>query len=193
MLSASDLGKRFGQEWVFRRLEFDIAVGETLIVTGANGSGKSTLLRILAGLMRPTTGRLVPPPGDPRKSIGYSSTDLHLYPHLSPAEHLMLAGRLRGVEPRTAELLHSVGLSNVSGKRSRELSTGMRARLRLALAIQARPSVLLLDEPSIALDDLGRSALEGLICSHLERGCLAIATNHADDRRWGTLELKLGG
>jgi heme exporter protein A len=193
VLRVDGVGKRYGRRWVFRGLSFELARGERLAILGANGSGKSTLLRTLSGLLMPSEGTVTLPPGDPRLVVGYSALEQSLYPSLSVAEHLEFAGKLRGCEPRTDELLDLVGLPGARSLPAAQLSTGMKARLKLALAIQPRPLLLLLDEPGASLDEKGREVISRAADEQAARGCLVFATNEPAERRLATLELRLEG
>ena len=192
MIVVENLGKRFGAQWVFRHLEFDLSLGDCLLVLGSNGSGKSTLLRVLAGLEQQTEGnrRLRTATNDDRLAIGYSSPEMRLYPNLSSAEHLILAANLRGL-PNPKNLLDQVGLSKSSDKLTSELSTGMRARLRLALALQSSPPILLLDEPGLGLDEYGSQLVEDIAIEQSRKGVLILATNDNSERRFGNLEIRM--
>jgi heme exporter protein A len=103
-----------------------------------------------------------------------------------------MAGTLRGVPDRAEELIDLVGLTSAADAFAGKFSTGMRARLKLALAIQARPLVLLLDEPSAALDRKGEELVERVISEQLERGALIMATNDPKDLRYASHEIVLG-
>lgn len=192
MLGVEGLGVRFGPRWIFRGVEFQLGHGESLAVLGPNGSGKSTLLKVVAGLLRPTEGRTDPTGEDARLKIGLAALDLAVYPHLSPREHLCLSADLRGCPDRTDELLARVGLADAADRPSARLSTGMRSRLKLAMAIQHRPPILLLDEPGASLDESGRALLAEIVAEQLERGCLVLATNDPAERRFATHELRVG-
>jgi ABC-type multidrug transport system ATPase subunit len=187
LIAANGLGRRFGANWVFRNIELEVARGEVLCVVGSNGSGKSTLLRILAGLLSPSVGSVARP-----ALLGYSALDLALWPQLSAREHLALAARLRGVDGRVEQLLERVGLEENGDKPVAQFSTGMRARLKFALATQHDPDVLLLDEPSASLDQNGRDLVVRTVEAQQERGCVVLATNDPADRRLATHELELG-
>ncbi len=166
--------------------------GQALVVLGRNGAGKSTLLRTLAGLALPTEGSLEYPEGDLRHLIGMSSLEGALYPHLSAREHLEFVARARGCEPRTDELLDEVGLAHAGEMPTNRFSTGMKARLRLAIAVQHRPPILLLDEPGAGLDAAGRGLTEAICARQRTCGVLVIATNDPGERRFATHELDLG-
>lgn len=192
LLRCEDVGRRFGSRWVLAGVSLALAPGDVLAVLGANGSGKSTLLRILAGLLAPSRGRVARPPGEVRHTIGYAAPDVALYPTLTPGEHLDLTGRLRGVPARTTELLERVGLAAAAGQWARELSTGMRARLKLAIALQASPPVLVLDEPTAALDENGRALVAGIVAERRD-AVTVLATNDPSDVAMAGLQLRLNG
>ena len=191
MLEASGLGKRYGSRWIFRGISFQLQKGDRLAVLGLNGTGKSTLLRCLAGLLSPNEGSISLPLGDHRKTLSMAAIEMALYPALSCAEHLQLAGDLRGCDARVDELLSRVGLSQASRLYASQLSTGMRSRLRLALALQPEPLVLLLDEPGAAMDEAGKSLIDGIVEEQAGRGVLIYATNDPSERRHATHELAL--
>lgn len=190
MIGGENLGKRYGDRWLFRRLDFRVSPGECLVLLGRNGSGKSTLLKMLAGVAPPTEGQVVRPE-DVRLQLGYSALDQAVYPTLTVGEHLELAADLRGCAARTSELLDEVGLAYASDFPARTLSTGMRARLKLALAVQAEPAVLLLDEPGAGLDAAGLATLAAVISNRVSRTAVIIATNDPAERRFATHELEL--
>jgi heme exporter protein A len=186
LMSATGVGRRFGGQWVFRNIELELDRGDVLCVVGSNGSGKSTLLRILAGLLSPSVGSVSRP-----ELIGYSALDLALWPQLSASEHLQLAADLRGLKVDPGALAR-VGLGDAGAKPVAQFSTGMRARLKLALATQHGPDVLLLDEPSASLDQNGRDLVVRTIEEQQERGVVVVGTNDPADRRLATHELELG-
>lgn len=177
ILTVDGLGHRFGPKWLFRGLSFELRRGDCLVVTGSNGSGKSTLIRILAGLIHPTEGAIRGPGDDPRRSIGLSTLESSLYPELTGIEHLNLTGDLRGVHPHAWELLKFVGLDPTKTVPVKNFSSGMKSRLRLAIAIQAAPPILLLDEPGASLDQAGRELVASIVHNQKTRGCLILATN----------------
>ena len=191
LLRASGLGKRFGSSWVFRHLDFQIESGQGLIVVGPNGSGKSTLLKCLAGLLTPTEGSSETPAFRDGVDVSMAALDQSVYPQLSIREHLVLFGKLRGCESRVDELLEKIGLSAFAERLAHQLSTGMRNRLKLALAIQPNPRMLLLDEPGAALDEQGKALVESICREQLQRGALVVATNDPSEKRFGTHELEL--
>lgn len=191
MLAVENLGKRYGDRWLFRGLNFQVQPGQCLVISGRNGSGKSTLVKTLAGLIPITVGK-VTIDGERRKDLGYMALETQPYTNLTPLEHLKLFALMQGFEPRP-EVLDEVGLTPlIHGKLTAgQMSSGMKARLKLALAIQSRPKVLILDEPGTALDETGKSVLRQVRDNQLLQGALIVATNDPEERKWATHELEL--
>lgn len=187
MLVANNLGKRFEGRWIFRGVGFELVRRDALVVLGRNGSGKSTLLKLLAGLMTPTDGSV-----SIDGKLGVSTLEMSVYPHLTVREHLDLSAKMRGCPARTDELLRKIGLEDAHDRLGSKLSTGMKSRLKMAIAIQDDPDVLMLDEPGAALDEGGRALVADICDEQRSRGALILATNDPAERRFATLELELG-
>jgi len=140
---------------VLEGVDLTVAPGEFVCLVGASGCGKSTLLNLIAGLTRPTSGRIAV--SSERPALMFQEPAL--LPWLTAAGNVELALRARGVgraERRTEaqRLLRVVNLAGHSGKRAHELSGGMRQRVALARALAQDSSVLLMDEPFAALEHL---------------------------------------
>jgi heme exporter protein A len=161
------LRRRFGERDALAGLDLVVAAGETVLVTGPNGAGKTTLLRILATVLRPSSGRvtvaghdLPAHAGNVRREVGYAGHDPLAYPDLTARENLELYAALYAVpDARVAEELDRVGLDGRREDRAAELSRGMLQRLALARIGLHRPSIVLLDEPTAGLDADGREVL----------------------------------
>jgi ABC-type multidrug transport system ATPase subunit len=188
VLRVDGLGKRYGDRWIFRRLSFVIQRGQVLTILGPNGAGKSTLLSVIAGLAPKSEGSIESPP---LAGIGYAALAGELYADLTVAEHLQLTGDLRGCPHRTEELLTGVGLNYAKEFPAGTLSSGMRGRLKLAIATQAEPSLLILDEPSAGLDEEGRAVVRNIVANQVARGAVLLATNDPEERKLATHELEL--
>jgi heme exporter protein A len=194
VLAVENLGKRYGDRWLFRGLTFAVEPGQCLVIAGPNGTGKSTLVKILAALVAPSEG-MVKVDGDRRRDVGYMALELQPYTNLTPAEHLTLFAEMRGKpEPAPERWLDYVGLSDLMQPNlvAGQMSSGMKARLKLAIALQTEPGLLILDEPGVALDELGKDVLKKTRDDQLKRGALILATNDPEERRWATHELWLG-
>jgi heme exporter protein A len=166
VIAGRGLSKRFGDRRVFRDLDVEVEDGGFLLVTGPNGSGKTTLLRILARLALPTAGELDLPP---RERIGYLGHEPLVYRELTPLENLTLFGRLYRVPERGERigmLLERFGLWEVRRERVSTFSRGMQQRLGLCRVLLHEPSLLVLDEPTNALDAHGLELLDAVLDEH---------------------------
>lgn len=155
-------------------LSVSIPAGATGLV-GRNGAGKSTVLRLALGLLRPTSGRgmvlgqdVVRPTLARRELLGFMPEGDALVPGLHGLEQVVLAGELCGLPPRQAarrahEVLAFVGMGEARYRPVEQYSTGMRQRLKLAIALVHDPPMLLLDEPTVGLDPPGRQRMLELI------------------------------
>jgi heme exporter protein A len=189
LLEVRNLGRSFGRVRVLRRIDLTLAPGEALAVAGPNGAGKTTLLRLLAGLMRPTTGeitvlgrRLERGAGEARRAIGLLSHQSFLYDDLTLLENLTFAARLYGLpRPRETALaaLTAAGLAERAGESPRRLSRGMAQRAAIARAMLHGPRLLLLDEPFTALDAAAADRLRDELRRRIAEGLgLVIVTHH---------------
>jgi heme exporter protein A len=201
LLEIEDLAAGYGARRVFAGVSLALRRGETLVVAGANGSGKSTLLRLLCGLQRPTAGSVTYLAGDrrlrpdeARDLVGWVAPDLQLYRELTAIENLAFFAEVRGLRRTRAELEELLGEVGLGG-RGRDLlaaySSGMAQRLRYAYALLHRPGVLLLDEPTVTLDEHGAALVERIVAAQRERGIAVIATNDPRELRYGDYVLRL--
>jgi ABC-type multidrug transport system ATPase subunit len=160
VIRARGVAKRFGERRVFAGIDVDLADG-LLLVTGPNGSGKTSLLRILARLAAPSAGSLELPA---RESIGYLGHSPNVYRELTALENLTLFARLYRVErERVGMVLERFGLWQVRNERVSTFSRGMQQRLGLCRALLHEPSLLILDEPTNALDAPGLELLDDVL------------------------------
>ena len=186
MLAWENLSKSFGRRLLFTGLTGQAGAGEIVTVTGPNGSGKSTLLKILAGLVRADDGVVHTSGGS--KAIGYAAPSLSLYGELTGQENLDFFADVRGINRESVlPLLEQVGLARAAGKPVSAYSSGMRQRLSLCYALLHKPAVLLLDEPTLALDSDGVAFVEQILAEHIQTGGSAVvATNDLGEAaRWG--------
>jgi len=158
-IAVRGLTKRFGARTALRAVGFELAAGESAAVIGPNGAGKTTLLSILAGVLAPTEGAVS---GAPGSTVGWVPQQPSLYSKLSVAENLRLFARLEKLadpDGAVARMLHETGLTVRAGEQVGRLSGGNRQRVNIAIGLLAAPAVLLLDEPSAALDPRQRQRL----------------------------------
>jgi ABC-type multidrug transport system ATPase subunit len=192
-LSVEKIRKSFGARRVLNDVSFSVQAGEILVVRGPNGVGKSTLVKIVAGLMRPSRGTVTRRPSSVF-SLGYATPDLHLAPELTGCEHLHFFATLKGLAFSHTDAegaLERVGLSGRGGDPVSAYSSGMRQRLKLAFATLGAPPILILDEPSLALDTDGVEMTRALILAQKSRGLVLLATNDPQEATLGTQELCL--
>ena len=174
MITARGVAKRFGDRRVFSGVDLDLADDGFLLVTGPNGAGKTSLLRILARLAAPTAGTLELPP---REAIGFLGHEPLVYSELTPLENLTLFGRLYRVPERGERigmLLERFDLWNVRHDRVSTFSRGMQQRLGLCRVLLHEPPLLVLDEPTNALDAQGLELLDGVLD---DRRAVVVATH----------------
>jgi ABC-2 type transport system ATP-binding protein len=153
---ADSISKRYGARDALREVSFEVAGGEKVAVIGPNGAGKTTLLQILAGALRPTSGTVS------AGRVGWVPQQPALYSKLSVAENLRLFARLErvaDVERAVARMLEQTALADRSGDEVGRLSGGNRQRVNIAIGLLGDPDVILLDEPSAALDPRQRERL----------------------------------
>lgn len=199
-LECRRLGKRFGERWVFRGLELQIPSGAVLVARGANGSGKSTFIKLLAGLLAPTEGEILlnhagKPIADRTRCLGWCAADGALYRELTGYEHLRWWAQTRGLPDHPDALMAQLDRFELARRAhdwTRAYSTGMRQRLRMAMATYGDPPLLLLDELDAGLDPAGLKLLKQVLDEQAHRGVAVFATNRAECAEWGSLTLELG-
>jgi heme exporter protein A len=178
VLTASKIGKRYGEKRVLRSVDLDLADGGFLVVTGPNGSGKTTLLRICAGLAAPTEGTIER--GVDRGELGYLGHEPLVYRELTALENLDLYGRLYRVPERRERigmLLERFGLWEARRDRVASYSRGMTQRLALCRVLLHDPRLLVLDEPYTALDEAGAELLDAQLAELLGERTVLVSTH----------------
>ncbi|WP_431034440.1 ABC transporter ATP-binding protein [Streptomyces sp. P6-2-1] len=169
--------------------------GGTAGLLGANGAGKTTLLRILTGVLRPSSGRVIVAGHDlatshglteAKRSLGYLPQELSLYPDLTAREFLDYVAVLKGIHEKrerrrqVEERLSEVGLEEFARERLAGFSGGMKRRVGIAQALLGRPTVLIVDEPTTGLDPHERMRFRTLLAG-LGRGRTVLLSTHILD------------
>lgn len=172
-----------GKTFAIRGISFTVNKGETVVLLGSSGSGKSTLLRTINRLIEPDEGRVLvrahdvreSEPAELRRSIGYVSQGIALFPFFRVWENVALPLRLRGIPPaerraRAQEMLELVELpTSVLDRLPSELSGGQQQRVGVARALLTGSDLLLMDEPFGALDAVTRETLQSELVRLRER------------------------
>ena len=164
-IKVNGLGRRFGPHWAVARLNLTVQADERLLIIGPNGCGKTTLLGLLSTLLPASQGSIEYPliEGDPRRDIGFMGHDIGIYEDLSAEENMRVFARLGGFATMPImDLLKTVGLDQRPQPVS-SYSAGMRRRLALALLLQQRPKIALLDEPFAQMDPGGIAQVSSAI------------------------------
>ena len=182
MIQADSLSRSYGERWAIRDVSFQARQGEILGFLGPNGAGKTTTMRILTGFLAPTAGRasiagfdVVDKPLEAKRHLGYLPEVVPLYDEFTTREYLSFVARLKGVERRRISdavdrAMDLCRVDDVADRLVRNLSRGYRQRVGLAHAIVHDPEVLILDEPTSAMDPRQiveiRNVIKGLRGSH---------------------------
>jgi heme exporter protein A len=200
-LKVSNICKRYTETLLFKDISFELHPGEVMAITGWNGSGKSTLLRIIAGLVRPTTGTVAmflngePIPKESRRRfVGMAAPAFSLYEELTALENLEFFCKVRGIaydRGNCLSMMERTGLRENANKLCRNYSSGMKQRLKLAQALLHNPPLLLLDEPGCNLDSKGMKIVENIISAQRHLGMTVIASNEKREVDYGDRVINL--
>ncbi|NCT90992.1 ABC transporter ATP-binding protein [Cellulomonas sp. APG4] len=183
---ASGLRKRYGKRPAVDDVSFTVRRGEVVGLLGPNGAGKTSVIKMLLGLVKPDAGEvhlLGRPGSDPaaRARVGYLPELFRYQPWLTATEVLDLHVRLAGIDVPPAERrerLALVGLAERTADRVSTFSKGMQQRLGLAVALVARPELVVLDEPTSAMDPVGRADVRDIVLALREAGVAVLLNSH---------------
>jgi ABC-type multidrug transport system ATPase subunit len=193
--------KRFNTEWIFSNLDFRFTTGQHYALIGNNGSGKSTLLQIIAGYIGLTKGTIQwtntaessIDSSNIFRQISIAGPYLELVEEFTALEQIAFHQQFKplqsGLQP--IELLEKIGLDNAANKQIRNFSSGMKQRLKLALAIFDQAPILLLDEPCSNLDQEGIQAYHQFIQSYAMHKLIIVASNDPQEYQFCGHQLSL--
>jgi ABC-2 type transport system ATP-binding protein len=172
------VSKSFGTVQAVQGIDLAIHPSELVGIVGPDGAGKTTLARLAAGVLAPTSGRVAP---ESRGRVGYLSGRFSLYPELTVQENLTFFARIYGMSradtaKASTELLAWVGLLPFANRLSGHLSGGMRQKLALACAVIHQPPLLILDEPTTAVDPVARRDFWALLKEQAKQGRAVLVT-----------------
>ncbi len=190
MILLEELGKRYGKKLAVEGLSLEVAAGELFGFLGPNGAGKTTTIKMMAGLLRPTSGRIVLAGHDlasnPEKAkavLGFIPDRPFLYEKLSAAEFLRFVAGLYGLDGHQVsrsidELLELVELTHVRSELIESFSHGMKQRLIMAASFIHDPQVLVVDEPMVGLDPKGARLIKSIFRERCRRGGTVFMSTH---------------
>jgi ABC-2 type transport system ATP-binding protein len=187
-ISVQQLRRTYGAFTAVDDLSFEVGRGEIVGLIGPNGAGKTTTLRTLAGILKPTAGRvsvdghdLVTAPIEAKRRLAFMPDEPHLFEYLTVEEHLRLVARLYTVpdfDKRARELIGELELTGKEGALPGELSRGMRQKVVIACGLVRDASVLLFDEPLTGLDPIGIRRMRDTITRRARQGAAILVSSH---------------
>lgn len=190
MIKIVNLQKKIKHAEVLTDINYSFEPGKIYGVFGKNGSGKTMLLRSLAGLIIPTSGEIFidnkqlhqdisfPP------SMGIIIENMELLPQFDAKTNLKIIAKIKNIasEQDIENAINRVGLAPHADKKIKKYSLGMKQRLNIAQAIFEKPDIILLDEPTNAIDDQGIELVNQLLLEEKQRGAtIIIASHHKED------------
>ena len=190
MIQLIELTKRFGQLVAVNRIDLHVKQGEIFGFLGPNGAGKTTTIKMLAGLLKPTSGRalidghdVVIHPMEAKRVIGFIPDQPFLYEKLTGVEFLRFIGSLfgmkkAGVELRISDLLGLFELDGWADELIESYSHGMRQRLVMSAALLHNPKVIIVDEPMVGLDPKGINLVKRIFRQKSEEGVSIFLSTH---------------
>ncbi len=190
LVTLQDVGKRFRQKWVLTNLNLVFKPGKQYVIAGNNGSGKSTLLKMISGYFTPTSGVITwhkngktADPDHVFSSLSFTGPYLELPEELTSLEIIRFHRQFKNFPANLTneDILHIAGLHDAGEKSIRDFSSGMKQRVKLALAILPETSLLLLDEPCTNLDAKACLWYKKLIEKFGRGKTLVVASNHNPD------------
>jgi ABC-2 type transport system ATP-binding protein len=190
MIRTEQLTKKYGGLVAVNDLSLSIPQGQLFAFLGPNGAGKTTTIKLLAGLLKPTSGRALiggydiqKDPIEARKILSYVPDMPFLYDKLEPMEFMLFIGQLYGMEPAGAarasdELFDMFGLDEIRKQTIESLSHGTRQRLVIASALLHQPKVIIIDEPMVGLDPRSARVVKNVLKERSRAGATVFLSTH---------------
>ncbi|NVJ16211.1 ABC transporter ATP-binding protein [Myxococcus sp. AM010] len=188
VLRVEGLEKTYGEVKAVQGLAFEVAPGEVLGLVGPNGAGKTSTLRCLAGILPPSSGRILVAghdlsrtPVDAKRALAFLPDEPRFFEYLTVWEHLNFTARLYGVEDweeRGRALLEEMELTGKEKSLPGELSRGMKQKLSIACGFLHSPKLILLDEPLTGLDPIGIRRMKASLRRRAEEGASLVLSSH---------------
>jgi ABC-type multidrug transport system ATPase subunit len=191
------VSKKFGQQWIFRQVSARFEAGRPAAIIGANGSGKSTLLKLISGIVSPNAGTVsytlhgkAIAVDDIHRHISYTAPYLEVPEELTLSELISFHSEqraLHGISP--AELIKQLDIP--ATKEIRNCSSGMKQRVKLALAFYTRSDLLLLDEPTANMDDHWKQWYRSLLAADTQTRTTIICSNDKEEYEMAEVKVTL--
>ena len=189
-ITLENIGKKFRDQWIFRRVSLEIKKGEKIAVTGQNGSGKSTFLQLLSGYITQSEGNITwlsPGKNIPTEQIyqyiSLASPHLELIEEFTLEENVIFFSRYKKFhkDVTATSLIERSGLGSNSTKQVKNFSSGMKQRIKLALAFMADTPLLLIDEPLTNLDAAGYEWYQSMIAELPDNRTVILCSNQVKE------------
>ena len=186
ILRADSLVKKYGNVIAVNDITFEIFRGEIFGFLGPNGAGKTTTIRMMSGLIKPDSGKVIINNPDSLKSIGICPQHIVIWENLTCYEQIVFTGKMYNlsseeVRNKGTELLGALGLSGVKDRLAKKLSGGMQRRLNIALALIHSPEIVFLDEPQAGLDPQSRILVREYIRSIKNKTTVVLTTHDMEE------------
>ena len=195
-ISLTQAGKRFNKDWIFSNLDFNFYEGHHYAVIGNNGSGKSTLLQIIAGYGTLTKGKVAWEGHDDTtifQDISFAAPYLELVEEFTTLEQFHFHTQFKPLQKQlnVESIIELIGLKKAADKQIRYFSSGMKQRLKLALAIFSDSPILLLDEPCSNLDQEGYELYNHLIQAYALHKLIIVGSNDLEEYKYCSQHLNI--
>ncbi|MDO9184643.1 MAG: ATP-binding cassette domain-containing protein [Bacteroidia bacterium] len=188
-IKLNNVGKRYNYEWIFRKVNYEFTSDNNYVILGGNGSGKSTLLQVITGNLMQSEGELNYTISDSKienenifKHLSFAAPYLDLFEEFTLAESIEFQAKFKPFykELDTKKIIELTQLENAKDKQIKVYSSGMKQRVRLALAILSDTPLLLLDEPTSNLDKKAIDWYQNLINNYSKNRLIFVCSNQQE-------------
>jgi ABC-type multidrug transport system ATPase subunit len=187
-IALSNIGKRYNYEWIFRKVDHELNGANNYVILGSNGSGKSTLLQVIAGNIIPSEGNIEydlsgkTEQEEVYKKLSFAAPYLELFEEFTLTESIEFQAQFKPFQKglKTNEIIELTELGKSKNKQLKYFSSGMKQRVRLALAVLAETPLLLLDEPTSNLDKKAIDWYQRLVSDHSKDRLIIVASNQQE-------------
>lgn len=188
-ITLNNLSKKYHHEWIFKNLNKKFTAGNSYAIVGPNGSGKSTLVQVMSGALLPSSGQIAYrdtddiSPDEIYKYLSFASPYLELIEEFTLTEFLQFHFKFKTIQSglNTNDLIHEMYLDKAKNKYIKNFSSGMKQRLKLGLCFFAQTPIILLDEPTSNLDQIGVEWYKSLIGLTNPEKIVIIASNQKEE------------